>query len=238
VRGTNIILPIPEKQAWARANLAVAGACLYGDDTSERLINKALKLDPRQPEAYFLRAKLNGSGPVRAEALDAAVKDLDQAIALDGRDPKYFALRANLRSRPYHPFWEQALSDYTRAHELDPFNQCWLMKRAGVYEQLGNDEGAINDYSIVFDLQHSIVTWRARDAIQARARCFQRIGEFRKAIQDWNRLIKFEKWSEYFQNRALCFRKLGDNIRAEKDDRMFQRLNKKELEEEEEVERD
>jgi tetratricopeptide (TPR) repeat protein len=232
VKGTNVKLPIPEGNAWARAYLALTGQGFWlNEERSTKAINRALGFDSKLPEAYFLRAKLRAGGPVPAEMLDSAAKDLNRAISLDGSNPEFFALRAELRARPYYPFWQKALADYTRAHELDPFNQRWLMRRAEVQEQLGDYEAAITDYSLVFELRHSVVTWYVRDAIRGRARCLYQIGRIQQAVQDWNRLIKYEKYAEYFHNRAACFRKLGNKKRAAKDEQIGHKLEKRDDEE-------
>jgi len=229
VEGTNVRLPIPENQAWARAYLAVAGSGDWDEATTRRALTTALRLDPTLPDAYFLKAKLRAGGPEPARILDSAAKDLDRAIALDGGNPEYFALRAGLR--PYHPFWEQALADYTRAHELDPFNQRWLQERAEVHEQLRDYEAAIRDYSRIFELRHSVPDEDTQDTIRGRAKCLRKVGRIQEAIQDWNRLIKYEKNAEYFRQRAACFRRLGNKERAAKDEQTAQKIKRHEKEE-------
>ena len=224
VSGTDVKLPIPENQAWARAYLALTEESFWSYERTTKAIKKSLWFDSSLLEAYYLRAKIGTGGPVEAEALDSAVKDLDRAISLDDGHPEYFAFRAELRARPYYPFWQQALADYTRAHELDPFNQRWLMRRANVQEHLGNYLAAINDYSRVFALRHSVVSWYVRDAIRGRAKCLQQVGRFQQAIRDWNRLISYEESAEYFNNRAACLRKLGHKKRATKDEQTAKKL--------------
>lgn len=97
---------------------ALAGEDLWGEVRAQRALKKALCLDPTLADAHFLKAKIRTDGPVPSRIRDSAARDLDRAISLDGGNPECFALRAELRARPYHPFWKQALADYNRAHEL------------------------------------------------------------------------------------------------------------------------
>lgn len=230
VKGTDVELPIPENRAWAMAYLAVAERDFWNEERTERAIKNALRFDAGLADAYYFRAKIRTALKAPPRVLNAAAKDLDRAISLDAGRPAYFALRAELRARPYYPFWEQALADYTRAHELDPFNQRWLMRRAEVRQQLGDHAGAINDYSAVFRLHHSVVSWEVRDALRGRAKCLQKIGRVRQAVRDWDRLIKYSEYAEDFAHRAACYRELGNHKRAEADEQAARKLAKDEEE--------
>ena len=80
-------------------------------------LEKALKLDPKQPQAYLLLAQLNmlpgGSG------VKGAVAMLDKAIELGGDDPaakaKALIFRADLQEQP-----EKKLADLDDAVQLQP----------------------------------------------------------------------------------------------------------------------
>jgi tetratricopeptide (TPR) repeat protein len=224
VKGTDVELPIPENRACAMAYLAVAERRFWEEERTEKAIKYALRFDAGLADAYYFRAKIRSALTNQPRVLNPAVKDLDRAISLDGGRPEYFALRAELRTRPRYPFWEQALADYTRAHELDPFNQQWLMRRAEVRQQLEDHAGAIDDYSAVFRLHHSVVSWEVRDALRGRAKCLQKIGRVRQAVRDWDRLIKYSEHAEDFHNRAACYRVLGNRKRAEADEQAARKL--------------
>ena len=79
-----------------------------------------------------------------------------------------------------------------------------------------------------FELHHLVVSWYVRNALRGRARCLQTVGRFRQALREWNRLIAYEEYAEYFRNRALCHRKLGNTQRAEKDRQTARRLKREE----------
>jgi tetratricopeptide (TPR) repeat protein len=223
IQGTGIRLPIPENEAWARAYLGSAEMGYSYDQDREKLraIRTALRFDPQLPDVYYALSQTR-------ETSEAQVKDLDRAIALDASRPEFFASRGEKHLYADSEHWAQSVSDYTRAHELDPFNQRWLMRRAEGHEKLENYEAAIEDYSDVFELHHSVMSWYVRDALRGRAKCLQKVGRFRQALQEWNRLIAYEKYAEYFRNRALCHSKLGNTQRAENDKETARRLKKEE----------
>ncbi|MBL8795579.1 MAG: hypothetical protein JNM56_16860 [Planctomycetia bacterium] len=221
IKGTSTRLPIPENEAWARAYLASAEMSYsWNQDNEQRkAVRAAFRFAPNLPDIHYALSKIR-------ETSEAQVKDLNRAIALDASRPEYFADRGQHHLYGESRHWPQAVSDYTRAHELDPFNQEWLMRRADGHEKLGDNEAAIEDYSRVFELHHSVVSWYVRDALRGRAKCLQKVGRHRQALQEWNRLIAYEERAEYFQNRALCHSKLGNTERAEKDRQTARRLKK------------
>lgn len=226
VEGTDVDLPIPENNAWARACLALTAEHMWNTEMESRAIERAIEFDPSLPDTYFLRAKMRTRGPVPASDLDVAVADLDLAISLDGSSPDYFGLRANLRARPYYPFLDQAIRDYSRAHELDPFNRQWLMERAAILSVSGETEAAISDYSQVFQLADSVVSWYISDALIERAKCLQTIGRLSEACKDWDRLIEYREAAKYFRGRATCLRALGYDDRATDDEKRAEQLEK------------
>ena len=180
-----------------------------------------MRFDPNLSDVYYALSQTR-------ETSEAQVKDLDRAIALDASHPEFFASRGQLHLYGESRHWAQSVSDYTRAHELDPFNQTWLMRRAEGHEKLEDYKAAIKDYSRVFELRHSVVSWYVRDALRGRAKCLQKVAHFRQALREWNRLIAYEEYAEYFRNRALCHRKLGNAERAEKDRQKALRLKREE----------
>lgn len=236
VEGTDVDLPVPEHKAWARAHLALAEEHRLDEnlkqadiETVTQLdIDRALQLDPDLADAYYLHAQRLSGGPVPAADLDAAVAVVNCAIALDMNRPNYFALRGSIHERPFHPFWEEAIRDYSHAIALDPINQCWLMRRGDIFARIGDHAAAIEDYSRVFELRESKVSWYVRQALIGRADSLQALGNYRAALEDWNRLIAYEKSSRYYLARATCFRNVGDERAATEDEKTAQQLQQAE----------
>jgi tetratricopeptide (TPR) repeat protein len=56
----------------------------------------------------------------------------------------------------------------------------------------------------------------------------QKVGRYRQALREWNRLLAYENYAEYFHNRAICHSKLGNTEQAEKDRLAAQRLKREE----------
>lgn len=67
----------------------------------------------------------------------------------------------------------------------------------------------------MFELYHSVFSWYVRNAFR-----------FRKSLQDWNRLVAYEEYAEYFHNRAICHSNLGNTERAEKGRQTARRLKR------------
>jgi tetratricopeptide (TPR) repeat protein len=238
IKGTGVRLPIPENTAWARAYAALSREVRWGDDeTFEWIIETALKFDPKYAEPYFLRAKRITGGPVPPQVLDRAVKDLDKAIQLDSNDARFFELRASLRSRPYYPFLDQAIADYTRALEIEPRNEQFLMDRAEVLIRRKRPAAAIHDFTRVIERWNppgsvSAFSWgpigNVHRALSGRASCLQELKKFRDAVEDWTRLIdgggSSSNGPEYLEQRAECFRQLGQARKAAADSKRAKEL--------------
>ncbi len=102
-------------------------------------LEKAVKLNPKQPQTLLLIARLNmlpeGDAKRAAEAVD-------QTIELLADDPQQRAralvLRAGIEDDP-----EKQLADLDLAHEIAPDNTAVMLLRAGIYHELDQPDKAI-----------------------------------------------------------------------------------------------
>lgn len=105
-------------------------------------LSHAIRLDPKDPEAYHKRA-LAKHGMGRCEQ---AVADLDMAIQLD---PKAAYYHARGKVKYEIDRYEDAVDDYGEALRLDPGNLKARYDRAWSYEQLQRYEDALHDYDTI-----------------------------------------------------------------------------------------
>jgi len=113
-------------------------------------LEKALKLDPKQAQAYLLLAQLNILLPGGASAKEV-VAMLDKAIELGGEDPasqaKAFALRASLQEQP-----EKKLADFDEAVRLMPDDAGMVRARGLALANMDKPERAIADLNKAIEL--------------------------------------------------------------------------------------
>jgi tetratricopeptide (TPR) repeat protein len=110
-------------------------------------LERAIKLDPKQPQAYLLIAQLNmlpeGAGDKEARAA------LDKAIALGGDDfvtapirSKALVMRANLQRDP-----AARIADFDQAVKLAPGDAATVRNRGAALRDLGQFEPALRDFN-------------------------------------------------------------------------------------------
>ena len=155
-----------------------------------RDLEKAVKLDPKQPEAFVMIAELSllpgGAGPKKARAA------LDKAIELGGDDPalqaKALLLRAELDLLPEGGGQKMARAALDKAIELggdDPAIQAKAyMLRADVQEK---PEKSLADLNQAITLAPDDV-----EMLLMRARVYQDLGEKQKALADADRALKLQ----------------------------------------------
>jgi tetratricopeptide (TPR) repeat protein len=142
-------------------------------------LNRAAKLDPKQPQAYLLIAQLNmlpgGNG----------VKDvreaLDKAIALGIDDPsvraKALVLRAGLQDDK-----EKKLADFTAAIQLTPNDAGTIRARGFALSEMGRLGPALADFSRAIELEPDDAA-----TLEAKAMLLARLQRFDEALSTLDR---------------------------------------------------
>ncbi len=100
---------------------------------------------------------------------------------------------------------EQAMQDFDRALALNPKDSVVLTARGIVYRDHKDPKKAIDEFSRVIDVRGDT------DAYYERAQAYEAIGEYGKAIADFDKVIKdLQNAPHVLRARALAKRKMGD----------------------------
>ncbi len=193
----------------------------------------AIEQNPRNSLSRRLRAELLETERRFPEAL----ADFSKAIELEPNRGELWNRRASCQYNSGR--FEQAIDDWNRALELNP-HQFWARLRRGLcHAKLGNRDLALRDYLAtrvdpppcgwriergkrLFDIQQfdeavKDLSANPNDAgaLRLRGLAYCQLGEFEKALADFDRLTTLNKNSDAWMYRAAVYRAMGDDKRAE-----------------------
>ena len=159
--------------------------------------NKAIELEPNNPEAYI------GRGSLKAAMGNDEHFSIVKISSVQGQTK---ALRGAIKD------YEDSLKDYNKAIELDPNNPEAYHERGSVKDKMGNlksilqdKKGSLNDYkSALKDYNKAIELDPNKDTYYFyRGSVKSELGDYPGAIKDYNRLIKAEpKNADYYLLRG------------------------------------
>ena len=196
--------------------------------------DQAIRLEPQFALAYYNRGQAN----LKLEKYESAIEDYGQAIEFHP-DPALIYIRRGEAYYALGQI-EQANQDYTEAIRRDPENAMAYYNRGGSYFELGQRDLAIQDYekAVALDLrlteefgykcqlfddldgyQPSVkdckflirVGRQFAGAFSGRGSEFYELGQYRRAIRDYDRAIRLDSTAKDYNNRALAHLKV-DNI--------------------------
>lgn len=127
----------------------------------------------------------------------------------------YYATRGdnNLNSGNY----DLAITEYTRAIELEPNSRALYYSRGLTYHRKGDFENAIDDLTFSLNIPVKVVVSDA-DVYYARGQVYEDSGKHELAINDFTQFIKLQPSDVYgYTNRAVSFEGLGQLDKAIKD---------------------
>ena len=120
------------------------------------------------------------------DSLSLAEKYIEQALKMEPANPHNALLFSNLGTIQHRQHrYEQALDSYTLALNIAPRAIPALMNRAALYLELGKDDLARIDYSLVLDLESD-----NQEALLMRAYIHMRQRNYNFAKSDYERLLK------------------------------------------------
>jgi tetratricopeptide (TPR) repeat protein len=170
--------------------LCARGIVQYRDPRSRRkasaTLEQALELDRELAVAWawLARAQLDEAGADSLEGRALALKDAEKAIELDAGLAEAYLTRALARSTRQR-IDPDALTDLTRATELDAKSPRAWYHRAGVYQSLQEHERAISDFTRVIELAPG-----DHLAFRERSRSYFALGRYDEAQHDCDKAIQ------------------------------------------------
>ena len=153
--------------------------------------NKALDLD----ETFYLSYSGMGNAYDRYGKFDEAVKWYNKALEneekiLQKRGKEALAAIYYSRGRAYQRVEDpQAIQDYEKSLEYDPNLGTTLGHLAGIYSIIGKYDDALELYDRSVKIKESMPALGLYDfhTWEGRGKCYYKLGEYEKAIQDLNR---------------------------------------------------
>src|SRR5579884_704316 len=205
--------------------------------------NKAIKINPRDADAYYNRGIASyykgqydqaisdfnrvleiNPGDIRAykgRALvyqnkgqyDEAISDYDTAIT--EMDSIYAEIHIN-RGVAYargKGQYDKAISDYTKAIEINPKNARAYYNRGIAYQSEGKYDEAISDYTKAIEINP-----KDTKAYNNRGIAYQDTGQYELAIADFNKAIEINpRYAAAYYNRGLAHANRGELDQAASD---------------------
>ena len=133
---------------WSKEALALWKDGKYSDpNKSLKYLNKAIRENPKSPEAYNNR----GLAYYHLKRYQQAVKDYSQAIRMNPEDP----IAYNNRGNAYYEMmkYEPAESDYNQSISLNPQYANAYLNRGLAYYQMDNNDQSCRDLKKACDLK-------------------------------------------------------------------------------------
>src|SRR6476646_4269706 len=139
-----------DKIVAARGNRAIGLSATKDFDGAVNEMNEALRLDPKEPNLYFMR-----SAAYRAKRdFEKAVADIDQAISLDAARGDFYMLRGMIFGDQGD--LDRAITELNQKVKLDPNSTPGYSERAELYRQKKDYVNRGWVYVLKNDLDHAM----------------------------------------------------------------------------------
>ncbi|MFN6559077.1 MAG: tetratricopeptide repeat protein [Nostoc sp. ChiSLP01] len=174
--------------------------------------NRALRLNPNNPDAYFQR----GVASYQLQNYKAAFKDFEQTVRLSPNNALAYVNRGLARDALGDT--EGALSDYNQALERNPSsNDAWIYYNRGVvYYDQKDYQAAIRDYTQAIKINSDLVCTVCAYFHRGLAR--YELGAYQGAIEDYTEALqRNSKFANAYYYRGLAFTQMGNNRKAIED---------------------
>ena len=186
-----------------------------GDHINElKIVNEAIKLNPRNGEAYGRRAWLKYFTETDAVAL----KDFSRALALDPENADYYRQRGSFykiqaewpsNKKEYYPL---AVADYKMALKFCSENKLYSYERSLYYIAF-----ATSDFNDVIETITQVIERYPQhsDSYANRAEAYKKIGDTKRANEDYAQAIKLTpETAKGYAHRAWIYKKMGNRAKA------------------------
>jgi tetratricopeptide (TPR) repeat protein len=106
--------------------------------------------------------------------------------------------------------YDQAISDCTKALEINPRYAKAYNNRGIAYEMKGQYDQAISDYTKALEINP-----RAAETYYNRGNAYYKKGQYDRAISDFNKALEINpKYAEAYNNRGYVYNRKGQNDQA------------------------
>lgn len=197
------LLQPPAISSTAKDDLKSAFGLIEKGDVkaAQILIDKVVKADPRNAEAYHIRSL----SFIKAGDLKKAIDASTTAISLNKNYIDAYLSRALARTLSC-PKSRDVLADYSKALSLDPSNPKIYFARGITYLGLSQKKEAIDDFTKSMTLDKGLTA----KALACRGEVYSFFNEFDKALSDLNLSIKTdpkEAKTYALRSQAYCHMK-------------------------------
>lgn len=209
--------------------------CALADDPATDLDNEYIRLVEQADSA------------INASEYELALELLKDAMRMEPSNPSNILLLSNTGMLQYYIGKDSlAIETLSMAHNMAPNSVTVLMNRARVNRGLGNYSDALADYNNALEIDSTLIDAHVQKAIiqlrggdvrgaeaslnaaeklddkdtdlwVARALLYSKTNRPAEALPYLNRLIKKERLSEYYAERAICRLRTDDYIGASED---------------------
>jgi Tfp pilus assembly protein PilF len=176
-------------------------------DRALRLFDEAIRLEPKDPDAYVGR----GRAYVELGQTARAIQDFDEAIRLDPKNTAAYDFRGDAYKKLGQI--QRAMSDYDQAIKLAPTEALYYVDRGNAYLDLGKPQRAIEDYGAAIRIDQ-----KDAGTYFNRALAYNKLGQQERAIQDYSEAIRLNpNYVEAYENRGWTYQALGKTKQAQSD---------------------
>jgi tetratricopeptide (TPR) repeat protein len=169
--------------------------------------SQAIKFRPKDTDLYLRRAYAYAAMGDRSKSI---IDFRNAESRMNPQSSREYAMRGEIR-RSELKRYSEAVSDYTKAIELDPGSNELYATRAKIHVELKRDSLALADYTQAIHLNAD----DARNSYFERGAIYHRLNDYSKAIADYNRAAPDQCIDGYSvtvcEQRGLAKIESGDN---------------------------
>lgn len=184
-------------------------------DKALSLSEDAVRLNPKNADAYAVRAESNGS----LKNYDLCIKDCERSLQIKPDNARAYHSRG--LSYVNKGEYDKALIEINKALQIDPYYANAFYSRGMAYNGKREYENAMNDYDRA--IQYNI---KNKDVNISRANIYYIKRDFHNAINDCTKALEKNPryWLAYY-NRAVFYLRIGEYNKAIYDLEMVLKLN-------------
>lgn len=177
VQFTNSINKEPTAKAYAKRGEANYSCGFMSKAMSD--YNSAIKLDPKNLDAYYGRSRLYST----KKNFDGAIKDLSKALNISPNYIEALGDRGMLYKEKGN--LEAAVDDFSKAVVLGPKHRWPYVQRGLIYMDMNKHDEAIADFEQIVKLDP-----KNSDSYEMRGKAYEKKGDYKKALEDFSEVIK------------------------------------------------